>query len=135
MKKFRKAIIATALLCLMLLSQFLTACDIVLELEQPPKQSLETPKESTQSSENSATEEPTESEKDTTPIDYLQHLTFTKLENGTYSVKLKEGSSLEYIEIPDTYEGMPVTKISSRAFQNNSILQKIKLKEGLLLPT
>ena len=54
-------------------------------------------------------------------------LKFTLLADGTYAVSIAKGNSLEKIEIPQTFDGKPVTVIKS--FNSNVATENTTLKE------
>ena len=58
-----------------------------------------------------------------------EQLEFTLLSDETYSVSVGEHEKSRYIVVPDTYNGIPVTKISDFAFQDCTRLKQIFIPE------
>ncbi|WP_407453757.1 leucine-rich repeat domain-containing protein [Methanobrevibacter sp.] len=61
----------------------------------------------------------------------ISYLTYTELTDGTYSVSLNTTfkNSIISINIPDSYNGKPVTTIAENAFNNASQLEFVKIPE------
>ena len=58
-------------------------------------------------------------------------LAFKKLSNDTYEVSVGGATAKDSIVIPDTYQGLPVTRIADRAFANCTGLKSITVPESV----
>ena len=64
--------------------------------------------------------------------DVTSYLIFTKLADGTYSVKLKNKEiALAELVIPESYNGAAVTAIATKGFKDCALLEKVVIPEGI----
>lgn len=111
MKKF----VLIVLLLAMLLAVFSAYAGYKASLED------EEPQEDTVT--DAMSDEPTET------LLISEQLEFTLLSDETYSVSVGEHEKSRYIVVPDTYNDVPVTKISDFAFQDCTRLKQIFIPE------
>jgi hypothetical protein len=70
-------------------------------------------------------------EEEQPPIDYTTYLSFSLLEDDTYSVSMKRDAEATEIVIPDTYEGKPVTQIAKKGFLAGNELQSVAIPPSI----
>lgn len=105
------------LLALLAVGLCVSACD----QSDPPN-----PAETTESIAEITTADDPETEE---PV--VELLKFSRLPDGTYSVRMNSEVQAEEVEIPAEYNGAPVTEIGSRAFRSHAELKKIHIPDSI----